>query len=238
LKDPLTPITVCIFDLDDTLYDCFGQRVLAAHRHASEAMVAAGLQASVEEVLRARMEAFQRDPRLGYIDAAVCRRFHSADPEKVTRAAYQAFFSAPVGSLTLFPGTLPVLRELKARGVTNFVVTFGDPATQRLKVSALGLDREPSIESIQYADIGNTLTKEDAFRAVLRQTGAQPAQVLVAGDRPSREIRAGKSLGMRTVRIRHGEFAALQPQGREEQPDYEIASLDSLLRLPLQFGRT
>src|SRR5512142_350096 len=105
-------ITVAIFDLDDTLYDCFGQRVQAAHRYAAEAMVRAGVPASVDEIFAARMRAFRRDPQLESIDAEVCREFAVRDPETVGRAARTAFFSAPVGALTLFPAALHVLRRL------------------------------------------------------------------------------------------------------------------------------
>src|SRR3989338_2885006 len=41
MKRPL--ITTVVFDLDDTLYDCHRQRVLAAHRHAARALLRAGL---------------------------------------------------------------------------------------------------------------------------------------------------------------------------------------------------
>src|SRR5258707_1240754 len=51
-----------IFDLDDTLYDCFGQRMRVAHRHAAQAMVEAGLNADVEAVYRARIRAFRQNP--------------------------------------------------------------------------------------------------------------------------------------------------------------------------------
>src|SRR5512146_1372736 len=105
-------ITVAIFDLDDTLYDCFGQRVQAAHRHAAEAMVRAGVPASAEEVFAARLRAFRHDPQVEVIDAAVCRQFGVQNAEAVGRAARAAFFSAPVGELTLFPGTLQLLRSL------------------------------------------------------------------------------------------------------------------------------
>ena len=54
-------ITTVIFDLDDTLYDCFGQRVRAAHFRAAEAMASAGLPASAEEVFQVRMQAFAGD---------------------------------------------------------------------------------------------------------------------------------------------------------------------------------
>src|SRR6185437_13574120 len=68
-------IRCVIFDLDDTLYDCLGQRVRPSHRHAAEAMVKAGLKADVEVVFRSRIRAFQQDPMLHHIDAVVCREF-------------------------------------------------------------------------------------------------------------------------------------------------------------------
>ena len=231
-------ITAVIFDLDDTLYDCFGQRVLAAHRHAAEAMASAGLPASAEDIFRVRMQAFEEDPQLKYIDERVCGHFRvpAAEREKLVRAARHAFFTLPVDKLTLFPGTLPVLRGLKARGVRIFVVSFGDPETQRAKVAALGLDREPSIDRVFYADVGQIMTKETVFRSILRNAERDPQRVLVVGDRPSNEIRAGKALGMRTVRARGGEFACLQAQGPEEQADFEISKIDAVLKLPFRFG--
>ncbi|MGI9101873.1 MAG: HAD family hydrolase [Terriglobales bacterium] len=232
-------ILACIFDLDDTLYDCLGQRVPAAHLHAAEAMVAAGVAATVEQVLASRIAAFRRDPRLGQIDAEVCREFGVRDPGKVMRAAYEAYFSAPVGPLTLFPETLRVLRTLQGRGVRNFVVTFGRPETQHQKVRALGLEEECSIEEIRYVGLGGeagTGTKKAVFGEILRQAGMPADRVLVVGDRPSGEIRAARELGMRTVRMRHGEFAALEAECEGERADFEIVEIGDLLRLPLQFG--
>ena len=228
-------IAVVIFDLDDTLYDCFRQRVVAAHRHAARAMVRAGVKAGVEQVLRARMKAFRIDPHLRYIDGEICRRFGVRDRRRMMRLARDAYFSCPVGKLALFRGARGVLRELHARGVRQFVVTFGNPRTQREKVRALGLDREPSIEEIHYADTGNVVTKEAVFRKILRRTKVAPENVLVVGDRPSGEIRAGKELGMHTVRIRRGEFASLEPSGPMEKAEFEIQNISRLLKLPVIF---
>src|SRR5438270_7197644 len=62
------PLIRCvIFDLDDTLYDCFGQRMRVTHRHAAQAMVEAGLNATADAVYRARMRAFRPDPMLRHI---------------------------------------------------------------------------------------------------------------------------------------------------------------------------
>src|SRR3954471_15489424 len=73
-------ISTVIFDLDDTLYDCFRQRVQLAHRHAAQAMVDAGVKASAAEIFKVRMAAFKKDPHLKFIDDAVCRRFKVANP--------------------------------------------------------------------------------------------------------------------------------------------------------------
>jgi FMN phosphatase YigB (HAD superfamily) len=238
-REKSKPLIRCvIFDLDDTLYDCFGQRVRAAHRHAAQAMVEAGLNAGVEAVYRARMRAFRQDPMLRHIDAEVSRHFRAEDPEAVSRAAREAYFNCPVGKLTLFTGSLPLLRFLAKHGVRNFIVSFGEPRTQHAKVKALGLDREPSVEKIYYADRANVLTKEAAFRRIQRRTGLKPGAMLIVGDRPAREIRAGRELGMHTVRLRHGEFKAQMPAGPEEEPDYVVGNIAEVRMLPFTWGET
>jgi FMN phosphatase YigB (HAD superfamily) len=238
-KPPRTarPLIHCvIFDLDDTLYDCLGQRVRASHRHAAAAMVQAGLKAEIEEVFRARMRAFRKDPMLRYIDPEVARYFRAENPDAVMAAAREAYFTCPVGELRLFPGSLPLLRWLAARGVRNFIVSFGEPKIQHEKVKALGLDCEPSVTEIFYADRGNLLTKEAAFSNIQRRLKLPPGQILVVGDRPAREIRAGKELGMHTVRIHRGEFRSQMPTGPEEEPDYVVKSISEISKLPFLWG--
>jgi len=230
-------ITTVIFDLDDTLYDCFRQRVQLAHRHAAEAMVKAGVAATVAEVFKVRMAAFKRDPHLQYIDEAVCRRFKVANPELVQMRSRAAYFSTPVGKLTLFPASRRVLRTLAKRGVRNFIVSFGDPETQHAKVRALGLDVEKSVKKIFYADTGKLMTKEAIFKVIQQHEEKDSRKILVVGDRPSSEIKAGKSLSFHTARLQHGEFATLKPAGAEEEADRTIHSIGDVLRLPYRFGK-
>jgi FMN phosphatase YigB (HAD superfamily) len=232
------PVIRCvIFDLDDTLYDCFRQRVRVSHRYAARAMVEAGLKAGVEAVYRARMQAFRRDPMLRHIDAAVCSRFQAADPEAISHAAREAYFNCPVGKLTLFPGTMPLLRHLHRRGVRSFVVSFGEPRIQRAKIKALGLEDHPLIERILYADRDKLLTKEAAFRQIQRDLRLPEEQMLIVGDRPMSEIRAGNELGMHTVRIRRGEFAVQEPQSPEEEPDYVVDDISMVRKVGFVWGK-
>jgi FMN phosphatase YigB (HAD superfamily) len=232
-----SPLIRCvIFDLDDTLYDCFGQRVKPAHHHAAEAMVKAGLNATVEAAYRARMKAFNDDPMLRHIDAVVCDRYGGGDPVVISEAARNAYFNCPVGKLTLFSGTMPLLRFLHARGVKCFVVSFGEPNIQKAKIRSLGLHRTPAIDRIFYADRQNLLTKEAAFRQIQQELDLKPGEMLVVGDRAMSEIRAGNELGMHTVRIRRGEFAAQEPQGKIERADYTLKSISEVRRLPYLWG--
>ena len=229
-------ITVVLFDLDDTLYDCFGQRVVAAHRNASHALAVAGLPASADEILKLRLAAMEADPRLEFVDLEVGRQLGVPISNTLRETAQAAYFETPVGRLHLFPGALQLLRYLKRRGVRNFIVSFGDPQTQHAKVAALGLEGEPAVENIFYADRGQLVSKEDVFRSILRVVESDPAQVLVVGDRPASEIRAGKGLGMRTVRLRHGEFSRQEPEGEAERADFEIRRIAALRKLPFHFG--
>jgi FMN phosphatase YigB (HAD superfamily) len=200
-------------------------------------MVEAGVDATVEQVFRVRMAAFKKDPHLHFIDQAVCRRFKVRNTALVERRARAAYFSTPVGKLTLFPASRGVLRTLARRGVRNFIVSFGDPETQHAKVRALGLDSEPAVKKIFYADAGGLLTKDAIFQVIQLHEEQDPTKVLVVGDRASSEIRAGKALGFHTARLRHGEFAGLAPAGPEEHADHLLHSIGDVLRLPYRFGK-
>jgi FMN phosphatase YigB (HAD superfamily) len=233
---PKSLIRCVIFDLDDTLYDNLGQRVRPAHRHAAQAMIKAGLKGTLEAVYRARMRAFHHDPMLRHIDPAVCRQFGATNIDEISRAARDAYFHCPVGKLSPFRGTIPLLNLLHVRGVKVFIVTFGEPKIQREKVRALGLEKHPAIDKIFCADRNNLLTKEGAFQIIQQELDLPANQVLIVGDRAMSEIRAGNDLGMHTVRLRRGEFASQHPQGREEEADYEVNTISEVRKLPFTWG--
>ena len=50
------------------------------------------------------------------------------------------------------------------------------------------------------------------------------------------EIKAGKALGMHTVRLKRGEFKVQEPTGPEEQPDYVVKDIGEVRKLAYRFG--
>ena len=201
-------------------------------------MARAGVPATPEQIFRLRMKAYETNPTLAHIDSVVCERYRVPNREEVSRTAREAFFTCPVGKLTLFRGTRKVLRELHRRGVRNFIVSYGSPDIQKAKVASLGLDREPAVERAFYADRAKIVTKDTAFTEILKLTRAEPKNVLVVGDRYSGEIRAGNALGLHTAHVAGGEFSKLEPASREEKPEFEIEKIDDVLSLPFRFGTT
>ncbi|HEX7288257.1 MAG TPA: HAD hydrolase-like protein, partial [Candidatus Angelobacter sp.] len=107
---------------------------------------------------------------------------------------------------------------------------------QKAKVKALGLEGRPAIDKIFYADRDKLLTKEAAFKKIQNDLALPAGEMLIVGDRPMREIRAGNELGMHTVRIRRGEFVAQEPRGKEEKPDFVVAQISEIRKLPLAWG--
>lgn len=235
-------ITTVVFDLDDTLYDCYRQRVLAAHRYACREMMranlrrAAGRRVTLEKVLRLRLRLFRQERNLDTLDRRLCRRLgvRGAEARRLARIGRRAYFGFPVGRLRLLPETMPTLKRLHSAGVRVFILTAGRFRTQRDKVRVLGLDGSPYVSGIFLTGMLGGRGKAKFLRRILKQE-PNPPQILVVGDRPDSEIREARTLGMLTVRRRGGEFARSQPRNRLEQADFTIRRLSTLFRLGFNF---
>ena len=237
-------ITTVVFDLDDTLYDCYRQRVLAAHRYACRRMLAAGLKqrlgrrATLEQLYRLRLELFHQERNLDTLDRRLLARLglRGRAAAKLARVGYRAYFSLPVGRLRLFPEALASLRRLHGEGVELCVLTAGHGQVQRAKMRVLGLDRLRYLHAIFYTGLLRGRGKLAYLRRVLRRE-PNPRRVLVVGDRVDSEIRAARQLRMWAVRRLGGEFARSQPKHGGERAHFTIRRLSELFRLGFVFGR-
>lgn len=235
-------ISTVVFDLDDTLFDCFRQRVLQAHRYACGAMLKAGLrrprgrQPSAESLYRLRRELFRQNPELETLDLRLCHAIglSGAAARRAAKTGQHAYFSFPVGPLHLFADTLPALRRLRASGVDVFILTAGVRRIQLAKVKRLGLDRSPAVRRILCTGVPGGRGKKKPLRSIARRAPSR-MEVLVVGDRPDSEIRAANELGLWTVRRRGGEFARRPARSPEERADFTIRRLSQLFGLPFDF---
>jgi putative hydrolase of the HAD superfamily len=113
--------------------------------------------------------------------------------------------------------TLPVRRML---------VTTGFRRLQESKIRALGV--APWFDSIEVdaIDEADRIGKEGHFRAILRQHGLAPREVLVVGDSADSEIAAGNRLGIPTVQILR---PGVPPAATASHAIHSLAELPAIL---------
>jgi len=227
-------IRAIAFDLDDTLLDTTGCLAPAANREAARALVDAGLDVPLDVVERRRWRISRRTPA-GEVDEILCRQLGDPRPA-VAAAGRRAFFQRGSRlrrrSLQLFPGVRALLARL-TREHRIFLVTWGDPATQRTKIRLLRLG--PSFRDVVVVDRRERLDKTRALEGLLLRHHIPAAELLVVGDGWSQEIAAGSRLGAPTCWISNGRPIPRWPPLR---PHAVVPSVAHLPRVLTRLDRT
>jgi len=221
-----------IFDLDDTLFDTNGQLIEVASVESFQAMIAEGLNANVNECLIKRREFVATHPRRD-IYSQLTDHFGvkpSKDPQKVAKAGFNAFHCREIKEkIFLFDGVLPMLESFR-KIYDLYLVTLGNPNTQKKKVELLNLSS--IFSEIIYVDISVDKNKTKAFHQILDLDSKLPPEChLSIGNRIDSEIRDAKALGMQTVLLLHGEHVTLKPQNQNEVADQSINKITDILDL-------
>ncbi len=208
-----------IFDLDDTLYDCHGSLVRRGHELAAEAMAGAGMPASVEAILASRLR------MSGQPDLEAKLLAELGGPPEAGIAGYEAYHRPDgIESIEPFACTREVLTRLGEAGLRLAMMTRGVEEIQRAKLAAL--DLAELFEATLFVSLEQN--KREVLENWLATVGLAASAALVVGDRPDSEIEAGRQLGTRTIRLRHGEFAQLEAHGAMQQADQTIHALAEL----------
>ena len=218
-----------IFDLDDTLFDCMGQLNPPARCRAARILASACPDLSVETACQQQELLAQRH---GSSEAICVLGGQYGISSRIVKRALDAYYSRTVEAIAPFPDALDTLATLVQRGYALALVTAGLPERQREKVHLLGLGD-------YFSETDNTLilcdtrkTDKGPCLAQAAKTLALPyAQILCVGDKLTEEIAAANTLGMTTVRMRHGLQKHRTPQTPIEQPDCEIDRISQVLSL-------
>ncbi len=195
-------VDAVLFDLDDTLYL---QRTFLAG--AWDAVALRGEVFGISgPVFRAALEvvASEGSDRGGIIDRALAAINASCDVAPLV-AAFKAHAPAwlPVIVDDLH-ARLEALRKLVPIGL----VTDGDPTIQHAKLRALGL--ESAFDTVVVSDTwGRAYRKPHRlpFDLALSALGVEPERAVYIGDRPDKDVVGAAAVGMRSVRVRSGEYA-------------------------------
>lgn len=212
-----------VLDLDDTILDTAGLLVPVADRRAIAAMREAGMEAD-PDAAHDLLRALRRDG-VENLFGELARRLGA--PEACGAAGTHAFFRYEVPAISLEPEVEAALEEL-ARMAPLALLTAGVGTTQRQKVARL--DLAPLFVECVFVELGSPGGKEPPLRDLLARRGWTPERVVVVGDRPASDVRAGNAAGCRTVLVRRagGEFAEHAPASPADEPWQTITSLAEL----------
>ena len=84
----------------------------------------------------------------------------------------------------------------------KFLVTTGFSRMQQNKIDQLGIRND--FEKVYVIDPETTASvKKDIFWEIISGYGYEPAEVLIIGDDPGSELKAGKELGTQTIYYNH-----------------------------------
>lgn len=178
---------------------------------------------AAQRIYDLRRERFDADPS-GDLEAAVLDALEVTDSDRreaAAEAGRRAYHRprVPHEGLAL-QGAHSMLRRLR-RDFTLYLVTIGDPEIQGEKARKSKL--LPSFDQVRL--VPRTATKAGALADLIATAGLQPVDCCAVGDRPRGEIAAANGLGMYTIRVRRGEFAAVEPQAPDEHAHWTVEDI-------------
>ncbi len=203
--NPARTLGAVLFDLDDTLAP---QATWLDGAFAAVARRAADLDPAIDarslhEALLA--EAAAGSARGGIIDRALASLGLAIDVGLLV----EAFRSYRPARFDPYPGALELLERLRTAGMGLAVVSDGDPDIQRAKLGLTGVAE--LVDAVVLSDELGRRHRKPAplpFRTALAALEVTPAEAAFVGDRPETDLLGAARVGMATVRVRTGEYAA------------------------------
>lgn len=129
-----------------------------------------------------------------------------------------------------FPETIPMLEELRSRGLKTGLITNGNHALQYAKIDILGL--EPHFdEIIATGDYGVHKPDRAIFDIMCEKTGFTPEEMVYVGDNPVNDIYGARNAGWKTVWMKSTGYwdEKIDPADREVSTVNEV--IEAILSL-------
>jgi putative hydrolase of the HAD superfamily len=219
-------IKAIIFDLDNTLVDFMAMKRQAIGA-AIHSMIDAGLLLSYEEAGH-RIEAIYKERGIEFqnvFDELLYDVFNKVD-YKILSAGIIAYRRAREAALVPYPHVYITLMELLKMGLKLAVVSDAPAREAWLRLCYLNFhhifDRV-----ITYDDTGKRKPHEAPFRKALELLDVEPAEALMVGDWPERDVAGAAKIGMKTVFARYGDTFGTH----DSQATYEIDDVSQLIEI-------
>ena len=232
-------IKAYVFDIDDTLVATTHSNHLARENalNCLSGYLGCGVDEKLVEIEQILFREFGW-ARLPDLWKGICLEMDSEPPEEeYIKELHETFRQDFVTSLTLFPGTMNLLKTLKEQGKQLGVISDGDSKWQWCKLRKTGLDEIFNLDYVKISiqsDLYSCKPSTANYRFLQESFGLSPDEILYVGDKPKDVIGANVS-GWFSVRTLEAFKEYPDPWPKPvlniEKPDREITSISQILEI-------
>jgi len=213
-----------IFDLDNTLIDFMKMKRLSCEA-AISAMIDAGLQMEKEKAMQLLFKLYDKE---GLEDPKIFQKFlvkHQKKIDmKILASGIVAYRKVRAGFLEPYPHVVRTLMKLKEKGIKLAIVTDAPAMKAWIRLTSMKVADYFDVV-IAFEDTLQLKPHSFPFQAALRKLNLKPSECLMVGDRPDRDVKGAKQLGMVTCFAKYGNEKVKTYSGA----DYEIKDIEELL---------
>jgi putative hydrolase of the HAD superfamily len=222
-----------LFDIDDTLYSTT-EFAAKARRGALQAMIDAGLRSTLDDLQRELAETIAEfgsnyehhyEKLLERLPASSTRGLNRA---VLVASGVAAYHDAKFNLLRPFPDVIPAFKAMSHTYLVRGIVTDGLAIKQAEKLIRLGIYPLLSPQAIFISDqIGISKPNPKIFARACADLDLPPAEVLIVGDHPVKDIDAANAAGCITALVKRG--GRHQDDRGRTKPDFTLRDLKQLL---------
>jgi HAD superfamily hydrolase (TIGR02253 family) len=218
-------IKAVIFDLDNTLVDFMQMKRLSCEA-AINAMIDTGLNVSKE---KATKELFKLYDKYGLEEKTIFQKFLKKLTNKldyeVLASGIVAYRRVRSGFLEPYPHVGRVLFELRARGIKLAIVSDAPRLKAWIRLASIKANHMFNVV-VTFDDTKRFKPSVLPFKIAFQKLNLKPSECIMVGDRPERDIKGAKKLGMVTCFAKYG-----NPKAKSANADYEINDIEELLEI-------
>ena len=222
-------IRAVVFDLDNTLMDFMAMKENAITA-AVTAMIDAGLEMDPKKAKRELYAIYDKEgiEFQRVFDSFLKEHLGSID-WKILSSGVVAYRKAREASLVLYPHVNLTLTELLRRGFKLAVLSDAPCREAWLRLCYLQLQHVFN-SVITTEDTGLKKPHPATFQKVLSLIGCEPAETIMVGDWPERDLVGAREVGTHTVFARYGFVFDRAPVGKEGA-EYVIDDIRQILHI-------
>ena len=218
-------IKAVIFDLDNTLIDFMTMKRISCEA-AISSMIDAGLNANKDKAMK---ELFSLYDKFGLEEKTIFQKFLKKLTKKVDyeilASGIVAYRRVRSGFLEPYPHVSEVLFELKRKGIRLAIVSDAPRLKAWIRLVSMKINHLFDIV-VTFEDTKEFKPSIKPFQVAFKKLGLKSHECLMVGDRPERDIKGAKKLGMLTCFAKYG-----NPKASGSGADYEINDIKELLEI-------